>query len=110
MPCLLFQSQQLTPPAPPPSLTLHTPTPQADGFAHSLRLYFLPQYAGDSSALVDLANGGQLYPGGKQAFMEDRLGQTAARRWDELGYLVAIVLAAMVLMTAFYAKCSHVKR
>jgi hypothetical protein len=81
----------------------------ADGFAHALRLFFLPQYAGDRSALTDLSNG-LPYPGGKQAYMEARLDQTADNVWKELGYLAAIVLAAMVLMTLFYAKINHQKR
>ena len=82
----------------------------ADGFAHSLRLYFLPQYAGDASTLLDLSRGGLPYPGGKQAFMEARMGQTADKRWDEFGYLSAIVLAAMVLMVVFYSKINHQRR
>jgi len=82
----------------------------ADGFAHALRLFFLPQYAGDASALSDLAQGGALYPGGKQAFVEARMGQTADMRWAELGYLAAIVGAAMVLTALFYARCNHQRR
>ena len=42
--------------------------------------------------------------------MEARLGQLASQRWAEFGYLAAIVLAAMVLMTLFYARINHQKR
>ena len=82
----------------------------ADGFAHALRLFFLPQYAGDASPLKDSSKGGALFPGGKQAFMEERLGQTADMRWAELGYLAAIVGGAMVLLILFYARCNHQRR
>jgi ABC-type multidrug transport system permease subunit len=86
----------------------------ADGFAHALRLFFLPQYAGDSSSIADLSQGGKPFKEGekegKQAFTESRLGTTADSLWAELGYLAAIVGAAMVLMTLFYARCNHQRR
>ena len=82
----------------------------ADGFAHALRLFFLPQYAGDASPLQDLSKGGVLYPGGKQAFVESLRGTTADMQWAELGYLAAIVGGAMVLLTLFYARCNHQRR
>lgn len=83
----------------------------ADGFAHALRLFFLPQYAGDASPLADLSNGGAPFPGGKQAYVESSLlGTTADMRWAELGYLAAIVGGAMALLILFYARCNHQRR
>jgi hypothetical protein len=42
--------------------------------------------------------------------MVARLGQTTEKLWDEFGYLMAIVLSAVVLMVLFYAKINHQKR
>jgi len=81
----------------------------ADGFAHALRLFFLPQYDGDRTPLFDL-NTQAFYPGGKLAYMESRLGTTPGERWNELGYLLAIIGSATFLTILFGATINWQKK
>ncbi len=72
----------------------------ADGFAHSLRLFFLPQYKGDTSPLYDFPTRA-FFPGGKEAYMISVLGTTPDKVWDELGYFLAIGFSAFFLAMVF---------
>ena len=76
-----------------------------NGFAHSLRLAFLPQYEGDLTAVT--ING---VANTKEGFEIQQLGLSPAEKWYSLGCLLLIVLVAWALMTIFYARINHQKR
>ena len=78
-----------------------------NGFAHALRLFFLPQYEGDTR-LIPL-RGGQIFTT-KQEFAEKQLGQASINKWDDLGWLLLILAGAWVLMVLFYVRINHQKK
>jgi len=79
----------------------------ADGFAHALRLFFLPQYDGDKTIIADRNPSLTMT---REAFSYFRLGVKPADKWNELGYLIAILSGAIVLMILFTVKINHQKR
>jgi hypothetical protein len=76
-----------------------------NGFAHALRLAFLPQYEGDQTAIV--ING---EANTKEGFEIQQLGLSPSEKWYSLGCLLLIILVAWGLMTTFYARINHQKR
>jgi ABC-type multidrug transport system ATPase subunit len=79
----------------------------ADGFAHALRLFFLPQYDGDKTIIKDRNPSLTMT---REAFSYFRLGVKPDEKWNELGYLLAILSGAIVLMILFTVKINHQKR
>jgi hypothetical protein len=76
-----------------------------NGFAHALRLFFLPQYEGDKAII---AINGALST--KEAFAFEQLGLAAADKWQAFGALVAIVFVAWALMVRFHVAINHTRR
>jgi ABC-type multidrug transport system ATPase subunit len=81
----------------------------ADGFAHALRLFMLPQYDNDSKPIVVVVNGRPTLIS-RADFLEQRMGTTPDKAWDALGWLILIVAGAAVLCSIFYVKINHQKR
>jgi len=79
----------------------------ADGFAHALRVFFLPQYDGDTTMIVDPSPTLTMT---RAAFSQLRLGAEPADIGAEIGKLVAIVLGAAVLMVLFTVRINHQRR
>jgi len=78
-----------------------------NGFAHALRLFFLPQYEGDTRLIA--LRGGQEYST-KQNFAEKQLGQASVNKWDDLGWLMLILAGAWILMVVFFVRINHQKK
>ena len=78
-----------------------------NGFAHALRLFFLPQYEGDTRLIA--LRGGQAYIT-KQDFAEKQLGQASVNKWDDLGWLILILAGAWILMVVFFVRINHQKK
>jgi hypothetical protein len=78
-----------------------------NGFAHALRLFFLPQYEGDTRLIA--LRGGQTYIT-KQDFAEKQLGQASVNKWDDLGWLILILAGAWILMVIFFVRINHQKK
>ena len=77
----------------------------ANGFAHALRLAFLPQYEGNADKI--LING---VSSTKEAFETAQLGLAPIDKWQALGCLAAIIFGGWVLMVFFYARINHQKK
>jgi hypothetical protein len=78
-----------------------------NGFAHALRLFFLPQYEGDATIIP--LRGGQAFTT-KQNFAEKQLDQASANKWDDLGWLVLILFGAWILMVLFFVRINHQRK
>jgi ABC-type multidrug transport system ATPase subunit len=70
----------------------------ANGFAHALRLFFLPQYAGDLTPILLPGDPSQPLFITRSDFSLLRMGVGSDQTWAELGYLLAILGGALVLM------------
>jgi ABC-type multidrug transport system ATPase subunit/ABC-type multidrug transport system permease subunit len=79
----------------------------ADGFAHALRLFFLPQFDGDNTRLQDPNPTLNMT---RQEFSRQRLDVDPSHRWDDLGILIGILMGAVVLMILFTVKINHQKK
>lgn len=79
----------------------------ADGFAHALRVYYLPQYDGDNTLIRDPSPALTMT---RSAFSLLRTGVAPSELPTEIGTLVGIVLGAVVLMTVFTIKINHQRR
>jgi hypothetical protein len=79
----------------------------ADGFAHALRLYFLPQYDGDKTLIFNPSTGNSFT---REEFSLQRTGVAPSEVPNEIGKLIAIVLAAIVLMVLFTVRINHQRR
>ena len=78
-----------------------------NGFAHALRLFFLPQYEGVTDRIN--VNGGTTQMT-KEAFAAQQLGLAAADKWQAFGAMMAILFVAWLLMLRFYVAINHQKR
>jgi hypothetical protein len=78
-----------------------------DGFAHALRLFFLPQYDSDKTIIKDR---NPSFTMTRETFSYLRLGVKPEEKWNELGYLIAILSGAIALMILFTVKINHQKR
>ena len=78
-----------------------------DGFAHALRLFFLPQYDSDKTIIKDRNPSLTMT---RETFSYFRLGVKPEEKWNELGYLIAILSGAIALMILFTVKINHQKR
>ena len=79
----------------------------ADGFAHALRIFFLPQYDGDNTMIYDPSPTLTMT---RSAFSQLRLGVVPSDLPDEVGKLVGIVLGAVALMILFTVRINHQRR
>jgi hypothetical protein len=78
-----------------------------NGFAYALRLFFLPQYEGDTTVIP--LRGGQAFIS-KQGFAEKQLDQASAKKWDDLGWLVLVLFGAWILMVLFFVRINHQRK
>ena len=78
-----------------------------NGFAHALRLFFLPQYEGDTRLIPE--RGGKFLVT-KQQFAEAQLGQESSRKWEDFGWLMLILAGAWILMVLFYVRINHQRK
>ena len=78
-----------------------------NGFAHALRLFFLPQFEDDTRLIPD-PRGKFLMT--KEQFVERQLGQAASNKWDDLGWLMLILSGAWILMVLFYVRINHQRK
>ena len=82
-----------------------------NGFAHALRIWFLPQYEGEEGAqILSVASASGFSLTTKQAFAEAQLGLAAGDKWWAFGALMLIAVSAWVLMIIFHVKLNHQKR
>ena len=79
----------------------------ADGFAHALRAYFLPQYDGDLTVIRDPSPRLTMT---RAQFSLLRTGVAPSELPNEIGKLVGIVLGAIVLMMIFTVRINHQRR
>ena len=79
----------------------------ADGFAHALRVYFLPQYDSDNTIIQGASPALTMT---RSAFSLAQLGVGPSELGNEVGKLVAIVLGAAVLMVIFTVRVNHQRR
>jgi ABC-type multidrug transport system ATPase subunit len=79
----------------------------SDGFAHALRVFFLPQYENDNTMISDPSPTLTMT---RSAFSMLRLGVAPSDLGTEIGKLVAIIAGAAVLMIFFTVRINHQKR
>ena len=79
----------------------------ADGFAHALRVYFLPQYDGDNTVIHDASPALTM---ARSQFALLRSGVAPSEVPNEIGKLSGIVLGAIVLMMIFTIRINHQRR